>query len=223
MQSKIFFRKVSRVDGGLVRLGRLLGSFHRSQATFAMPAGSDTRWLPAQGDAALDPRERAHAAGLMRVNHVGEVCAQALYQSQAATARHPERVRYFLKAAGEEADHLEWTSARIAELGGRPSLLVPLWFAGAYGIGLVAGLAGDRASLGFMVETERQVEAHLDGHLSTLPERDLRSRAIVARMKEDEARHADSALEQGGLVPPAPLRWLMKGLAKVMTTTAYRL
>ena len=167
--------------------------------------------------------ERQLSGALMRVNHVGEVCAQALYQAQALTARSDELRREMEQAAREETDHLAWTQQRLAELGDRASWLNPLWYAGAFGIGLLAGRLGDRVSLGFVVETERQVEAHLAGHLSRLPEADVRSRAIVEAMKEDESRHADHALAAGGVALPAPVRWLMRGAAKVMTVTAHRI
>ena len=167
--------------------------------------------------------ERQLSGALMRVNHVGEVCAQALYQAQALTARSDELRREMEQAAREETDHLAWTQQRLAELGDRASWLNPLWYAGAFGIGLLAGRMGDRVSLGFVVETERQVEAHLAGHLSRLPEADVRSRAIVEAMKEDESRHADHALAAGGVALPAPVRWLMRGAAKVMTVIAHRI
>jgi ubiquinone biosynthesis monooxygenase Coq7 len=169
----------------------------------------------------LHPAARKRAAALMRVNHVGEICAQALYTAQALGTRNAELRRHFEKAADEETDHLAWTGERIRELGGRPSLLNPLWYAGAFGIGLAAGRFGDRVSLGFVVETERQVEAHLQGHLERLPANDHASRAIVAQMKEDEASHAASAVAAGGVELPAPVKGLMRAAAKVMTTTAH--
>ncbi len=169
----------------------------------------------------LTDEQRRLSGALMRVNHVGEVCAQALYAAQALTARTPA-LRAQMQAAGrEETDHLAWTEQRLTELGDRPSLLNPLWYAGAFAIGLVAGRAGERISLGFVVETERQVEAHLAGHLQRLPGADAASRAVVAQMKDDEARHADAAQNAGALRLPAPLRWLMRGAAKVMTRTAH--
>jgi ubiquinone biosynthesis monooxygenase Coq7 len=171
----------------------------------------------------LAPEDRPAAGALMRVNHVGEVCAQALYQAQALTARTPDLRQHMDQAAREEGDHLAWTQERLAELGDRVSLLNPLWYAGAFGIGLLAGRLGDRASLGFLVETERQVEQHLAGHLDRLPAGDTRSRAIVQAMQDDERRHADEALAAGGGELPAPVRWLMRGAAKVMTTTAARI
>jgi ubiquinone biosynthesis monooxygenase Coq7 len=169
----------------------------------------------------LDAAERKHAAALMRVNHVGEVCAQALYTAQALSTGNPELRRHFEKAADEETDHLAWTEERIRELGDRTSLLNPLWYAGAFGIGLLAARFGDRVSLGFVIETERQVEAHLQGHLERLPAQDHASRAIVAQMKDDEAAHAASALAAGGVELPPPVKGLMRAAARVMTTTAH--
>ncbi len=157
----------------------------------------------------------------MRVNHVGEVCAQALYESQALTARDPAIREGFRRAAAEEGDHLGWTRQRLDELGGRPSLLNPLWYGGAFVIGALAGRLGDRFSLGFMAETERQVEQHLAGHLQQLPAGDLRSRAIVQGMASDERAHADAAIAHGGVTLPAPVRGLMRLAAKVMTRTAH--
>jgi len=174
-------------------------------------------------DEPLDADQRRLAGALMRVNHVGEVCAQALYQAQALTARGEALQQEMRQAARDETDHLAWTQQRLDELGDRVSLLNPLWYAGAFGIGLLAGRLGDRVSLGFVVETERQVEAHLAGHLNRLPLADTRSRAIVEVMKEDERRHADHALAAGGMELPAPVRWLMRGAAKVMTVTAHRI
>ena len=173
------------------------------------------------GDATLSPDERKLSGALMRVNHVGEVCAQALYAAQALTARTPELRAQMVAAGREETDHLAWTERRLDELGDRTSLLNPLWYAGAFAIGLVAGRAGDRISLGFVVETERQVEAHLASHLQRLPAADAESRAVVAQMKDDEARHADEALAAGGAAMPAPVRWLMQSAARVMTRTAH--
>jgi ubiquinone biosynthesis monooxygenase Coq7 len=175
------------------------------------------------GTDALDPDARRLSGALMRVNHVGEVCAQALYQAQALTARTPALREQMLEAAREETDHLAWTQQRLDELGDHASWLNPLWYAGAFGIGLLAGRLGDRHSLGFVVETERQVEQHLAGHLDRLPAGDQRSRAIVAAMKDDESRHADAALAAGAAELPAPVRWLMRGAARVMTSTAQRI
>ena len=169
----------------------------------------------------LTDEERAHAAGLMRVNHVGEVCAQALYQAQKLATRSPALKQAFEHAAREEEDHLAWTYKRLEALNSRPSLLNPLWYAGALAIGLAAGRLGDRVSLGFMAETERQVELHLDGHLTTLPEGDHESRAIVEQMRIDEAAHGKAATDAGGVELPFPARGLMRAASKIMTRTAY--
>ena len=169
----------------------------------------------------LEPAQRRQSGALMRVNHVGEVCAQALYQAQALTGRSAPLRAAMAEAARDEADHLAWTEQRLAELGDRPSWLNPLWYAGAFGIGLVAGRISDRVSLGFVVETERQVEEHLAGHLYRLPATDLASRAIVEQMKLDEARHGRQAQEAGAAELPPPVRTLMRWAAKVMTTTAH--
>jgi len=184
--------------------------------------------LPETADSALTDAERRLAGALMRVNHVGEVCAQALYTAQALAARRPgalnEALAQQLEAAGrEETDHLAWTAQRLHELGARPSLLNPLWYAGAFGIGLLAGRLGDRVSLGFVVETENQVEAHLDSHLDRLPAADHASRAIVSQMKEDEARHALDAHKLGAIDLPLPVKGLMKLAGKVMTTVAHKI
>ena len=180
------------------------------------------RPYPASASSAdsLTADERRLAGALMRVNHVGEVCAQALYQAQ-ALGTHDAAVKQQLNAAArEETDHLAWTRQRLDELGARPSWLNPLWYAGSFGIGLLAGRGTDAVSLGFVVETERQVERHLDSHLQALPAADQASRAIVAQMKEDESRHAREAEAAGATTLPAPARWLMRGVAKLMTTTA---
>jgi len=172
---------------------------------------------------ALEENDRVLSGALMRVNHVGEVCAQALYSAQALVTRDPLLRRQFDAAAREETDHLAWTQQRLRELGARPSLLNPLWYGGAFAIGLLAGRAGDALSLGFLVETERQVEQHLEGHLDRLPAADRASRAIVDQMKKDEAGHADAAQSAGAAALPAPLRWAMRAAAKVMTVTAQRI
>ncbi len=169
----------------------------------------------------LTEEERAHAAGLMRVNHVGEVCAQALYQAQKLATRSPSLKQAFEHAAREEEDHLAWTYKRLEALDSRPSLLNPLWYAGALAIGFAAGRFGDRVSLGFMAETEKQVELHLDGHLTTLPEGDHESRAIVEQMRADEAAHGKAAKDAGGVDLPFPARALMRAASKIMTRTAY--
>ena len=179
--------------------------------------------LPSTPATPLDTAERRISGALMRVNHVGEVCAQALYSAQALATTNPALRRQYAAAAREETDHLVWTRQRLRDLDARPSLLNPLWFAGAFGIGLLAGRAGDAVSLGFVVETERQVEQHLAGHLDRLPTNDLVSRAIVDRMKADEAGHAAQAEAAGARPLPLPVRWAMRLAAKVMTSTAYRL
>lgn len=172
----------------------------------------------------LSPADKAHAGGLMRVNHVGEVCAQALYTAQALVTKSPTLRSHFLHAADEETDHLAWTRQRLDELGSHPSMLNPLWYAGAFGLGLAAGqLGGDRWSLGFVVETENQVAAHLQSHLEHLPADDHASRAIVVQMKDDEERHAQQATLAGALDLPAPVKTLMTLAAKVMTTVAYKI
>jgi 3-demethoxyubiquinol 3-hydroxylase len=171
----------------------------------------------------LSAAQARESGALMRVNHVGEICAQALYQSQALFGRSDELRKQFEQAGQEELDHLAWTAERVAELGTHTSHLAPLWWAGAFAWGSLAGLAGDRRSLGFVVETERQVEAHLASHLDRLPQGDTASRAIVEQMKLEEAEHADAALAAGALPLPAPVRGLMRAAAKVMTTVAHRL
>lgn len=171
----------------------------------------------------LDAGERRHAAGLMRINHVGEVCAQGLYFGQAAVARDDATRAHLLEAAQEETDHLAWCADRLRELDSRPSLFNPLWYAGSYALGAAAGLRGDGWSLGFVVETEHQVEAHLDEHLETLPEADLRSREILKVMKADEARHAEHAEHAGARVLPPPIPGLMAAASRFMKAVAYRL
>ena len=170
----------------------------------------------------MDDSERGHAAALMRVNHVGEVCAQALYQGQALTARDPGTRAALEQAAREEEDHLAWSAERIRELGGRPSLLNPLWYAGAFAIGAAAGVLGDKWNLAFLAETERQVEEHLAGHLEALPQDDRRTRAVVEAMRADEARHRAAAVDLGAGELPAPLRRAMRLASRVMTSVAYR-
>jgi ubiquinone biosynthesis monooxygenase Coq7 len=174
-------------------------------------------------EAALPDEERAHAAALMRVNHVGEVCAQALYQGQALTARNPAHRAALERAAHEEQDHLVWSAERIEELGGHPSLLNPLWYAGSLALGAAAGALGDRWNLAFLAETESQVEEHLSGHLGRLAPEDRRTRAVVEAMRADEAKHRASALSLGAAEMPGPVKRAMRAMAKVMTTVAYRL
>ena len=170
---------------------------------------------------ALPPDQRRLSGALMRVNHVGEVCAQALYSAQTLATGDSTLQRHFDAAARDEFDHLAWTHQRLRQLGDRPSLLNPLWYAGAFGIGLLAGTMGRGISLGFVAETERQVEAHLQSHLDRLPEADVSSRAIVRQMVDDEARHASDAREAGGVELPQPVRVAMRLAAKVMTRTAH--
>jgi ubiquinone biosynthesis monooxygenase Coq7 len=174
-------------------------------------------------ECALSDQERQHSAGLMRVNHVGEVCAQALYEAQAAFAKSDLTREQFRKAGEEEVDHLAWTAERLRELGSHTSLLNPFWYAGAYALGAIAAKLGDATSLGFVVETERQVEAHLNSHLEILPAQDQRSRAIVTQMRDDEIEHADAARDLGAAELPAPVKGVMRLMAKVMTSTAYHL
>ena len=205
-------------------LDRLLIAADNAVRTLTGTAGAarPSPAIPSPADS-LSDADRRSAGALMRVNHVGEVCAQALYQSQALATRDPALKAHFEAAARDETDHLAWTKERLDELGAHASLLNPLWYAGAFGIGLIAGRVSDAVSLGFVVETERQVERHLDGHLQTLPAADHRSRAIVAQMKDDEARHAVDAEAAGAQPLALPLRWLMRAAAKVMTTTAHRI
>jgi ubiquinone biosynthesis monooxygenase Coq7 len=174
-------------------------------------------------EAPLSENERAHAAALMRVNHVGEICAQALYQGQALTARDPRARGELEEAAREEGDHLAWSAERIKELDGRPSLLNPLWYAGALAMGAAAGVFGDRWNLAFLAETERQVEEHLSGHLQKLPAGDGRTRTLVDAMRMDEARHRQTAIRLGAEELPAPVKLAMRLASKVMTTVAYRI
>jgi len=202
---------------------RLILEFDRALRAVAGQQAAQ-RPSPAAGvaEGALDAATREQSAALMRVNHVGEVCAQALYQGQALTARGEGARASLEQAAREEADHLAWSAERIRELGGRPSLLNPLWYAGSLALGLGAGLLGDRWNLAFLAETERQVEEHLGGHLRRLAPEDARTRAVVDAMRADEARHRDTALSLGAADLPAPARLAMRAMAKVMTTVASR-
>lgn len=208
-------------------LDRLLSSVdHGLRTVFARPGGarpSPASKLTQTQTSNLSPRDARLSAALMRVNHVGEICAQALYQSQSLFSRDPKLRRHFEQAAKDELDHLAWTQERLEDLGGRSSFLTPLWYGGAFGIGCLAGLAGDRVSLGFVVETERQVEQHLASHMERLPSADHASRAIVAQMKEEEARHADEAMAAGAQLLPRPLKSAMRLSAKIMTCTAHYL
>ena len=207
-----------------VELDGLILGFDRALRTLTGSAAS-TRANPAAkvADGALTGAERRHAAALMRVNHTGEVCAQALYAAQSLTARDADARTRLQQAAREEEDHLAWTQQRLNELEGRTSLANPIWYAGSFAIGVCAGLAGDATSLGFVVETERQVEEHLTGHMDRLPLADARSRTIVAAMRDDEVRHGMAAQDAGARELPWPLRALMRATAKLMTVTAYRL
>lgn len=188
-----------------------------------LTAAQTVRRLPGQElpEAELSEREKTHAARLMRINHVGEVCAQALYQGQALTSRNQAVKATLAVAAQEEVEHLAWCESRIGALGGRKSLLNPVWYGSSLAIGMVAGSLGDKWNLGFLAETERQVGAHLAQHLIELPESDVRSRAVVAQMQTDEARHSDVALASGGGLLPPPVQGLMRMMSKVMTKTAY--
>jgi ubiquinone biosynthesis monooxygenase Coq7 len=174
-------------------------------------------------EAELNEAEKRHAAGLMRVNHSGEVCAQALYQGQALTARNPEAARALIEASEEETEHLAWCERRLNELGSHKSLLNPLWYAGSFALGALAGALGDKWNLGFLAETERQVEGHLNSHLSELPEQDAKSRAIVEQMKIDENKHAETAVTHGGVPLPEPVKQAMQLTSKALTFAAYRI
>ena len=206
------------------RLDALLADAQNAVQTVA---GHPTAERPNPGEGetepVLDEAERRHAAGLMRINHVGEVCAQALYLGQAAVARDTLTRDQLMHAAQEETDHLAWCADRLQELDSRPSLFNPLWYAGSYAIGALAGLRGDGWNLGFVVETERQVEAHLDEHLQELPPTDGRSRAILQTMKADEARHADAAEAAGARKLPFPVPTLMTAASRLMKAVAYRI
>ena len=205
-------------------IDRFIGEFDRALRAIAGVAHA-ARPSPAElkKEGELEPGERAHAGALMRVNHVGEVCAQALYQGQALTARDPAARQALEKAAREEEDHLAWSAARIRELGGRPSLLNPLWYAGSFAIGALAGALGDKWNLAFLAETERQVEEHLTGHLEALSPADARTRAVVEAMRADEARHRITAIELGAAELPQVAKRAMRLASKVMTTVAYRI
>lgn len=211
-------RNYSRIDRLLIEAEHALTS-----ALIAQPAARTKNPAADVPEANLDDSARTHAAGLMRINHVGEVCAQALYFGQAAVARDAATRTQLLAAAAEETDHLAWCGERLCQLDSRPSLLNPLWYAGSYAIGLLAGLRGDGWNLGFVVETERQVEAHLGEHLQSLPEADARSRAIVQVMKADEARHAEHAQAAGARALPAPIQNAMRAASSLMKAVAYRI
>lgn len=204
-------------------LDKLLIGANNALRTVATPAGHAARSNPAENvvDADLDAAQKKHAAGLMRVNHAGEIAAQALYQGHATVARDRNIEAQMQRAADEEFDHLAWCEQRIHELGFQPSRLSPLWYAGAYAIGAASGVLGDKWSLGFIAETEKQVCSHLDSHLEQLPEEDAKSRAIVKQMRDEEEEHGENAVDAGAAELPRPIIRLMRATAKVMTKTAY--
>jgi 3-demethoxyubiquinol 3-hydroxylase len=205
------------IDGFIIEFDRALRSI-----VGATPMRRPVPDSSAMSETELSAEEKKHAAGLMRVNHVGEVCAQALYQSQKLHAKSDDLKNKLEHAAIEEEDHLAWCERRLEELDSRPSLLNPVWYAGSFVLGSIAGLAGDKISLGFVAETEKQVEHHLDEHLKELPSNDHRSRAIVAQMRADEISHGQMAIQEGGVELPSAVQSIMKTMAKVMTLTAYR-
>ena len=210
------YRRNSFFDQLLSETNRALEVLGRSaRASRPYPAGKEVSEITAE--------EARHAAGLMRVNHVGEICAQALYRSQAMLCKDPQATEVLLEAAQEEVDHLAWCDERLRELDSRPSVFNPLWYAGSFALGLLASRAGVPYNLGFMAETERQVEEHLESHLETLPVNDHRSRRIVEKMRDDEIEHRRTAENHGAVSLPVPVKTLMRMMSKVMTTTAYRL
>ncbi len=206
------------IDGFIIEFDRALRSI-----VGATPMRRSVPESSTMNESELSAEEKKHAAGLMRVNHVGEVCAQALYQSQKLHAKSDDLKNKLEHAAIEEEDHLAWCERRLEELDSRPSLLNPVWYAGSFALGSIAGLAGDKISLGFVAETEKQVEHHLDEHLKELPSNDHRSRAIVAQMRADEIAHGQMAIQEGGVELPSAVQQVMKTMAKVMTVTAYRI
>jgi ubiquinone biosynthesis monooxygenase Coq7 len=211
-------QKMSPVDDLIVEFDRALRSIvGATPMRRPVPIATD----PATAE--LTVNEKKHSAGLMRINHVGEVCAQALYQSQKLHAKSDALKAKLEHAAIEEEDHLAWCESRLEQLDARPSLLNPIWYGGSFLLGSIAGLAGDKVSLGFVAETEKQVEHHLDGHLNDLPTNDTVSRAIVAQMRADEIEHGQMAIKEGGIELPQAVQSLMKTMAKIMTLTAYRL
>jgi ubiquinone biosynthesis monooxygenase Coq7 len=214
------FDRGLRSMAGVSRMSRPMPEPQPAQADDAGVA-DETQTLTEPADIALTDAEKAHSAALMRVNHVGEVCAQALYQAQKLATNSASLKRGFEDAAREEEDHLAWTMRRLRDLDSRPSLLNPLWYTGSLALGFIAGRFGDRVSLGFMAETERQVEKHLNSHMTSLPVNDHASRAIVEQMRTDEAAHAVAAINAGGVELPFPVRALMRATSKVMTRTAY--
>ena len=214
------FAKSSKhpIDGFIIEFDRALRSI-----VGATPMRRPVPDASTMSETELSAEEKKHAAGLMRVNHVGEVCAQALYQSQKLHAKSDDLKNKLEHAAVEEEDHLAWCERRLEELDSRPSLLNPVWYAGSFVLGSIAGLAGDKISLGFVAETEKQVEHHLDDHLKELPSNDHRSRAIVSQMRADEIAHGQMAIQEGGVELPSAVQKVMKTMAKVMTVTAYRI
>lgn len=210
-------RDMRRLDASIIRFDKML------RAVAGIAAAARPNPAARIDEAALDSSERRHSAGLMRVNHVGEICAQALYEAQGQFAYADALRQQFAQAARDEEDHLAWTAQRLTELGSQPSLLNPLWYAGAFALGAVAARLGDAQSLGFVVETERQVEAHLESHMQHLPPQDAKSRAIVDQMRLDEIEHGAAAKALGAADTPVPVQKAMQAMAKVMTTTAYYL
>jgi ubiquinone biosynthesis monooxygenase Coq7 len=204
-------------------MDKLLAGLNSALTTVAKPANRATRPNPAAdiAESKLTDKEKAHAAGLMRVNHSGEVAAQGLYQGHGAVSRDPEIADQMREAADEELDHLGWCEQRLDELGSRPSILSPIWYSGAFAIGAASGALGDRWSLGFVEETEQQVSEHLTGHLNTLPPSDQRSRAIVEQMRDEEEQHGANAKEAGAAQLPRPVKAMMRATAKIMTRAAY--
>lgn len=218
-----YFRRQSLIDRVLTEAGRALQVLDGSMpASRPNPAGKMPPADSPDAPPALTPDEQRHAAGLMRVNHVGEVCAQALYRGQALFCRDAAIQQVLLQAAAEEVDHLVWCNERLLELSSRQSVLNPFWYAASFSLGVVASRAGTRHNLGFMAETERQVEEHLNSHIERLPAQDVRSRAIVAQMRDDEMMHRTTAEDHGASRLPLPVRLSMRLMSRVMTTTAYR-
>lgn len=217
-----FVRRSNPLEALLAEVGKALQVLDGSaQAGRPNPAGPHP--LNATEEESLSPAEKRHAAGLMRVNHVGEICAQALYRGQAMFCEDESIRKLLYKAAAEEVDHLVWCRERLDELESRPSILNPLWYLGSFSLGVIASRAGIPRNLGFMAETERQVEQHLDGHLESLPPQDVRSRRIVGQMRDDEIQHRTTAEKHGAVPLPAPVKLAMRFMSKVMTTTAYRI
>ncbi|BBJ00318.1 2-nonaprenyl-3-methyl-6-methoxy-1,4-benzoquinol hydroxylase [Ferrigenium kumadai] len=208
----------------MLNLDHLIVEFDKGLRTLFSQAHSARPHPDANmSDAPMDEAERKHAAGLMRINHSGEICAQALYQGQALTARDPAVQAKLQQAAQEETEHLAWTSKRVHELGGHLSVLNPLWYTGSLTLGAFAGLLGDKWNLGFLSETEHQVGGHLQSHLEKLPPQDAKSRAVVQQMYVDETKHSEMAKEMGGADLPAPVKFAMKATSKILTHTAYRI